>query len=86
MARLQRGRPCIVVQHQGGPEAGSPDPHLHAEVEQPGIPVPHAELAQQSGDHLPRAGAPRHGQGLVFDVRAETPRVNFDGCLWIKEN
>lgn len=85
MARLQRGGPGIIIQDQRGPEPRSPDAHLHAEVEQPRVAVPHAELAQQRRHHLLSAGAPRHRQRLVLDVRSEATRVHFYRRLWTRE-
>lgn len=61
MAGLQRGGPGVVVQHESGAQPGGAHAHLHAEVEEPRVPVPHAELAKQSADHFPCAGAPGHG-------------------------
>jgi hypothetical protein len=84
MAGLQSRRPGVVVEHQGGPEASGAHPHLHTEVEEARVAVPHPELAEECGHHLPGARAPRHRQGLVLNVRPEAPCVHFYRCLWTK--
>lgn len=85
MAGLQRGRPGIIIQYQRGFHICGPDPDFHAQVEQPRVPVPHAELAEEGGDHLSGAGAPCYREGLVFDVGPKTPGVHFDCGLGKKD-
>lgn len=87
MASLKRRGPGVVIQHERGPETSSSDPHFHAQVEQPRIPVPHSELAQKRGHNFAGSRAPGHGERLVFDIRSETARVYFYCRLkYIKEN
>lgn len=70
MASLQGCGSGVIIEHKRGPQPRGPDPHLHAQVEQPRVPVPHPELAEQCSHHLLGAGTPRHREGLVFYVRS----------------
>lgn len=84
MARLQRSWARVVVEHERGTQASGPHAHLHAQVKESWVPVPHAELAQESAHHLPSTRAPRHRQRLVLDVWSQAPRVHLYRGLWTK--
>lgn len=46
MTRLQDGRPRVLVQWEHGPHVRSPHGHLHGEVEQSRVTVPHSVFVQ----------------------------------------
>lgn len=46
MTRLQDGRPRVLVQWEHSPHVRSPHGHLHGEVEQSRVTVPHSVFVQ----------------------------------------
>ena len=53
-------------------------PHLHGELVQLVVAVPHPEPGQQRGDHLPAGRGRRHHDRLVRQVRPQTRGVHAD--------
>jgi len=77
LARHERRGPRVVVQRQDG--AGlRRDHHLQGEGKEIRVPVTYPALGEERRHHLAGARLVRHRQGLVFDVRPQTPGVHLD--------
>ena len=77
VARLQRGWPGLLVEHEHGAHACSPHRHLHRQEEQVGVAVPHAVLGQERLHHLAARRLEGDAQRLVLDVRSQAARVHL---------
>lgn len=81
MTTLQHGRSGLIVQGQVSPYSSLPHGHLHAQIEQFRVAVLHFVFAQKRPNHFFATGLERDAQCFVFDVRAQTFGIYFDGCL-----
>lgn len=85
VARLQHGGLRLVVQTDLGVRvrvhARLAHRHLHAQVEEPRVSVPHAVFAEQRIDHLATCCLICNTQCFVFDVGAKASSVHFYCCL-----
>jgi hypothetical protein len=65
------------------PHSGFTDRHLHAQIEQLRVSVLHFVLAEEGAHHFFACRLEGDAEGLVFDVGAQTFRINFDGRLHV---
>lgn len=77
MAGLEKGRPGLVLQFQQSLYARLPDCHLHGEVEEPRVTVPHLAATQDLPNYFGSGCLPLDTECLVFDIHAEAGGVYF---------
>lgn len=81
MAGLQDGRSRVLVEWQDGAHIGPSHGHLHGQVKQSRVAMPHAVLVQQILHDLAASGLVGDAEGLVLDVRPQAVGIDLDGGL-----
>lgn len=81
VATLQNCRLGQVIQRQLRTNPSFANDHLHAEIEELGVPMLHLVLAQEGGNHFFAGRLEGDAERLVLDVRSEALCVDLDGGL-----